>query len=179
MCNCALITNCYVFYYFQLCKQSLLVNVCYISQWVLELNILRWEHALDNDIGYQDNVDEDEFLPVSDDFLAEDQLKLAEEQRYLQSRAPGEASAIRKARRLESLGACTCKHEGAGVHKDVCPKSYISKAIALAQLKREETKHLQLVHAAQLAANKVADSRRKQRESAWELRQVSSLTKVN
>ena len=159
--------------------QSLLVSVCYVSQCVLELNILRWEHALDNDIGHQDDVVEDEFLPVSDDFLAEDQLKLAEEQKYLQSRAPGEAQMIRKARRLESLGACTCKHKGAGVHEDVCPKSYISKGIALAQLEREEKKHLQLAQAAQFAANKVADTRRKQIEAAWELRQVSILTKVN
>ena len=99
---------------------------------------------------------------------------MAEEQHHLQSMSPGEAALIRKTRRLASLGACTCKHEGAGVHKDVCPKSYISKAIALAQLEREEKQHAQLAQAALVAANKVADSRRKQRETAWDLREVSS-----
>jgi hypothetical protein len=81
---------------------------------------------------------------------------------------------IRKTHRLASLGACTCKHGGAGVHRDVCPKSYISKGIALAQLEREEKKHAMLSEAAQVAANKVAESRRKQRETAWKLREASS-----
>jgi hypothetical protein len=112
------------------------VNLVNINQCILDLNVGRWEQALDNDIGYQ-HVEEDELLPVSDDFLP-DQLKLAEEQNRLKSMAPGEAKLIRQTKRLASLGACTCKHKGAGLHKDVCPKSYISKGIALAQLKREE-----------------------------------------
>lgn len=146
----------------------------YVSQCILESNIVRWEHALDNDIGYRDDIGEYEFLPVSDDFLADNALKLAEEQNRLSSIAPGEAKLIRKTRRLASLGACTCKHGGAGVHRDVCPKSYISKGIALAQLEREEKKHAMLSEAAQVAANKVAESRRKQRETAWKLREASS-----
>ena len=109
-----------------------------ISQCILESNIVRWEHALDNDIGCRVDIGEDEFLPVSDDFLPDNALKLAEEQNRLSSIAPGEAKLIRKTHRLASLGACTCKHGGAGVHRDVCPKSYISKGIALAQLEREE-----------------------------------------
>jgi hypothetical protein len=99
---------------------------------------------------------------------------VAEDHNRLKSMAPGEAKLIRRTRRLDSLGICICKHGGAGVHQDACPKSYISKGIALAQLEREEQKHAVLAKAALVAADKVAQERRERRETAWESREAAS-----